>query len=67
MFRNIYLKIVNGNTTFSFTYMMVKTEQININPILATGLFLYPLKTSEHLWLLMLSGDTERDQWREKG
>ena len=33
-----------------------------INPFHASGLFLYPLKTSETSAFLMFSGGTERDQ-----
>ena len=32
-----------------------------------TGLFLYPLKTSENLIFSMFSGGAERDQWYETG
>ena len=36
-----------------------------INPFHATGLFLYPLKTSENVKFLMFSGGIERDQWHK--
>ena len=35
----------------------------------ATGLFLYPLKTSENVWFrrVCFRGGIERDQWYEMG
>ena len=36
-----------------------------INTFHATGLFLYPLKTSESKGFLMLSGGIEKIQWNE--
>ena len=38
-----------------------------INPFGATGLFLYPLKTSENQRFLMFSGGIERYQWHQMG
>ena len=38
-----------------------------VNPIHATGLFLYPLKISENSGFLMFSGDIKRDQWQQMG
>ena len=40
------------------------TLDLVINSFHATGLFLYPLKTSG---FLMISGGIERDQWHETG
>ena len=40
---------------------------IPINPFHATGLFLYPLETSETFYFLMFSGGIERDQWHKNG
>ena len=39
----------------------------HINPFHASGLFLYPQKTSESWGFLMFSGGTEKDQWHEMG
>ena len=40
-----------------------KATKINeINPFHATALFLYPLKTSENLWL-MSAGDIKKNGW----
>ena len=39
-----------------------------MNPLHATGLFLYPLKTSENLWFSdVIQGGIERDQWHKMG
>ena len=38
-----------------------------INTFHVTGLFLYPLKTSENQRFLMFSEGIERDQWHEMG
>ena len=41
---------------------------IGLNPFHATGLFRYPLKTSENLWFSdVFTGGIERDQWYEVG
>ena len=48
-------------------YKSLKVFLKAINPIHATSLSLYPLKTSENLWFLMFSGGIERDQWCEMG
>ena len=36
-----------------------------VNSFLATGLFRYPLKTSENLWFYDVLGGIERDQRHE--
>ena len=42
-----------------------KATKINeINPFHATALFLYPLKTSENVWL-MSAGNIKRNRWHE--
>ena len=38
-----------------------------LNPFHATGLFRYPLKTSENLWFSDIFRSVERDQWHEMG
>ena len=38
-----------------------------VNPFCATGLFLYPLETSENLWFIDVSRGIERDLWHEMG
>ena len=52
--------------TFNLTCISIiqyfHNGNIDLNPFHATGLFLYPLKISENLWL---SGGIKRDQWHE--
>ena len=38
-----------------------------LNAFHATGLFRYPLKTSENLWFSDIFRGVERDQWHEMG
>ena len=45
--------------------MTVKSEFIN--PYYATGLFPYPLKTSENLWFSDVFRGIGRDQWHKIG
>ena len=47
----------------------VRLNLTYINPFPATGLLLYPLKTSENLWFsdVFREGGIERDQWHEAG
>ena len=44
-----------------------RTMSVLPNPFLATGLFLYSLKTSENVCFFMFLGSIERDQLHEKG
>ena len=41
--------------------------RFGVNPLHATGLFRYPLKTSENLWFSDVSRGTEKDQLHEMG
>ena len=45
----------------------VVVQNFKVNPFNATGLFQYPLKTSQTRGFLMFSGGIERDQWHEMG
>ena len=42
-------------------------KSVTIKSFHATGLFRYPLQTSENQRFLMFSGVIERDQWHETG
>ena len=54
------------NFDLCFETLIVSLE--SINPFHATGLFLYPLKTSEkQKFLLMFSGGIERVQLHDRG
>ena len=48
-------------TFYYFTFYYV------VNPFHTTGLFIYPLKTSEYLWFFMFLGGIEKDQWHHMG
>ena len=53
--------------TFGLVLSEVVVHMSFINLFHATGLFLYPLKTSENKRFSDVSGVIERDQWHEKG
>ena len=52
---------------FTMRNWQISYTLVVINTFNATGLFLWPLKTSENPWFFMFSGGMKRDQWHEMG
>ena len=62
-----FAKIMRGSCGFCCSSCISFKPTSHLNPFHATGLFRYPLKTSEYKGFLMFSEGIERDQWHEMG
>ena len=49
------------------TQQQYKKHQLLGRHFYATGLFLYPLKTSENIWFVMYANGIEREKWHAMG